>query len=292
MEAAGKRHKTIFSKATIHTVVFSIDAGAAWKGRPRIAILARQTNAPKLFQNPITYTATNEPQTKLIMQRYNSFNQIHKALRALLYDAALSLQQTDFSIKEECDAAIEKVVAILDLFEDHAHHEDNHILPAVFSFEPAVADVFEQEHVTDLELSRSLQLTVAELYRTTRAEEKIRLGKQLAIAFIQFMIFNLNHMAKEEEILNEILWRYYSDAEIKKIEAVIRQNTPAEKQPFVVKWMLRGISNSEAINWLKGLQQQLPAPVFNGILQLAETELPSARFQQIAAHFSEHSLLA
>jgi hypothetical protein len=226
------------------------------------------------------------------MQRYNTFNQIHKALRALLYDTALALQQTDFIVKEECDAAIEKVVAILDLFEDHAHHEDHHVLPAVFLFEPAVADVFEKEHVTDLELSRALQLNIAELYRTTSLEAKGRLGKQLTSAFIQFMIFNLNHMAKEEDILNDILWRYYSDAEIKKIEAVIRQNTPVAKQPFVVKWMLRGLSNNEIISWLKGLQPQLPAPVFDGILTLAEAELPTTRFQQIVAHFSERTIPA
>jgi hypothetical protein len=224
--------------------------------------------------------------------RYNTFNQIHKALRALLYDAALSLQQTDFTIKEECDAAIEKVVAILELFEDHAHHEDNHILPAIFSFEPAIVDAFEQEHVTDLELSRALQLTIAELYRTTTTEDKQRLGRQLTIAFIQFMIFNLNHMAKEEEILNEILWRYYSDEEIKKIEVVIRQSTPAEKQPFVVKWMLRGVSNTEAIAWLKSLQQHLPTPVFQGVLSIAEAELPATRFQKISAHFLEQPVLA
>ena len=221
------------------------------------------------------------------MQRYNSFNQIHKALRALLYDTALSLQQTDFIVKAECDAAVEKVVAVLDLFEEHADNEDTHILPAIFSFEPSIVDAFEQEHVQDLELSRKLHLTIAELYRPTTPVEKQTLGRQLTITFIQFMVFNLNHMAKEEEILNEILWRYYTDDEIKKIEAVIRQSAPAAKQPFVIKWMLRGISNSEAVAWLKGLQQQLPIPVFDGILAIAEAELPASRIQQITAQLAQ-----
>lgn len=219
------------------------------------------------------------------MQRYNTFNQIHKALRALLYDAALTLQQTDFALKTECDAAVEKVVAILDLFENHAHHEDTQVLPAVFAFEPSVADVFEQEHVKDGELSRGLETTIAQLYRTGSLTEKVRLGRELTSGFIQFMIFNLNHMAKEEDVLNEILWRYYSDEEIKKIEAVIRQNTPPEKQPFVAKWMLRGISNTEAVIWLKELQHHAPAPLFQKMFALAEAELPAVRFQQIATHF-------
>ena len=82
------------------------------------------------------------------------------------------------------------------------------------------------------------------------------------------------------------------DEEIKKIEVVIRQSTPAEKQPFVVKWMLRGVSNTEAIAWLKSLQQHLPAPVFQGVLAIAEAELPATRFQKISAHFLEQPVLA
>lgn len=269
----------MLNAAAFHVPLFPVHARRTFKA------CFRETTLPgKLFQNPI-----KQPKH---MQRYNSFNQIHKALRALLYDAALSLQQTDFIVKSECDAAVEKVVAILDLFEEHAHNEDTHVLPAVFSFEPSIVDAFEQEHVQDLELSRALHLTIAELYRATAAVEKQRLGRQLTIAFIQFMVFNLNHMAKEEEILNEILWRYYSDDEIKNIEAVIRQNAPADRQPFVVKWMLRGISNSEAVNWLKGMQQQLPAPVFEGIIAIAEAELPASRFQQITAQLAAPATLA
>jgi hemerythrin-like domain-containing protein len=226
------------------------------------------------------------------MQRYNTFNQIHKALRALLYDAALTLQQTDFALKGECDAAVEKVVAILDLLENHAHQEDNQILPAIFDFEPSVVDAFEQEHVKDGELSRALENTIAELYRSGSLTEKVRLGRQLTSGFIQFMIFNLNHMAKEEEVLNEILWRYYSDEEIKKIEAVIKQSTPPEKQPFVAKWMLRGISNTEAVIWLKELQHHAPPALFQKVFSLAEAELPATRFQQIATHFFSYELSA
>jgi hemerythrin-like domain-containing protein len=224
------------------------------------------------------------------MPRYNTFNHIHKALRALLYNTALCLQQTDFGTKEECDAAVEKVVAVLDLFEAHAQQEDHHILPALFDFEPSVADAFEQEHVKDEKLSQALYATIAEIYRTTVAAEKLRLGRRLTAGFIQFMIFNLNHMAKEEDVLNNLLWRYYTDAEIKAIERVIRENTPPEKQPFVAQWMLRGLSNVETVSWLTEVQQQAPAALFDQIIAMAQSELPGSRFQQIAAHFSKATL--
>jgi hypothetical protein len=40
--------------------------------------------------------------------RYNVFNQIHKALRSLLYDTAVCIQKTDFS-SDAASATIEKV---------------------------------------------------------------------------------------------------------------------------------------------------------------------------------------
>jgi len=56
--------------------------------------------------------------------------------------------------------------------------------------------------------------------------------------------------------------------------------------------MLSGISNSEAIAWLKELQKQLPAPVFEGITAIAEAELPASRFQQIAAQLAAPEAVA
>ena len=46
------------------------------------------------------------PKTKFM--RVNIFNQIHKGLRALLYDTSILLQQTDFSNEEEMETAVKR----------------------------------------------------------------------------------------------------------------------------------------------------------------------------------------
>lgn len=164
------------------------------------------------------------------MQRYNTFHHIHKALRTLLYDAALCLQQTDFTTADQCSAAVEKVVAALELFKEQTHNEDCSVLPAIEMFEPSVADAFRQEHEKARQIANALHQTLAEWYRY-KQEEKIRIGNELTHAFTQFLVFNLNHMAKEE-VLNVFLWRYYSDGEIKKMEMTMRKNMTPEKQSF------------------------------------------------------------
>jgi hemerythrin-like domain-containing protein len=221
------------------------------------------------------------------MERYNSFNIIHKGLRAALYQTALQLQQTDFTEEDAAEEALNKVREIVMLFEGHAHKEDHFILPMIAEYEPSVVATFNSEHEEDEKLGKELNNTVERVLSSTTLLEKLVSGRELTEAFIRFMVFNLNHMAKEENILNKILWRYYSDEEIKAVAGQIGKADPPWIQEFYVTWMLRGINNTEAINWMKAIEKGTPAVVFQTLLQKAEQELPGKRFQTITQSLSE-----
>src|SRR5829696_5368820 len=192
------------------------------------------------------------------MQRVNIFNQIHKGLRASLYNTAIHLQQTDFTVETEADEALNKVKEVVMLFDEHAHKEDKFVLPAISQFEPSLVDSFEQEHVTDLALSAQLSSAVESFNTLLKAADRAKAGKKLNIDFVEFLAFNLKHMAREEDIINKILWRYYSDLEIIQIQQGIVQNTAPWHQDFFSKWMLRGINNTEAALWLRTVERSAP----------------------------------
>lgn len=215
------------------------------------------------------------------MERYNSFNVIHKGLRAALYHTALQLQQTDFTEDEQTEEAVNKVKEIVLLFEGHAHKEDTFVLPAINEYEPSVVAAFEGEHVEDEKLGQELNASVEKVLSSSSAVEKIISGRELSEAFVRFMVFNLTHMAKEEDIINKILWRYYSDDEIKQLDGKIVASVEPWMLNLYSTWMLRGISNNEAINWLKGIRQKSPEVVYKTLVQKAEQELPKKRFEKI-----------
>lgn len=222
-----------------------------------------------------------------IMERYNSFNIIHKGLRAALYQTALQLQQTDFTEEESAGNALDKVKEIIMLFEGHAHKEDHFVLPMIAEYEPSVVAGFNAEHAEDEKLGKELDGAVEKLKSSTSTSQKIVAGRELTECFVRFMVFNLNHMAKEEEIINKILWRYYSDDEIKAVVGQISKADPPWIQEFYVTWMLRGINNTEAINWMKAIEKGVPTVVFQSLLQKAEQELPRKRFQKITQSLTE-----
>jgi hypothetical protein len=223
---------------------------------------------------------------KQIFMRVNIFNQIHKGLRALLYETSILLQQTDFSNKEEMQTAIKRVTLVADLFDDHAHHEDNYILPAIQEYEPSIVDAFEQEHEMDAKLSRALKDSLVALQMASPLVRPDMAGV-LSKTFIQFMVFNLEHMAKEESILNKILWRYYSDEEILGIQRKIVAGLSPWSASVGTRWMMRGLNNPEIIHWLKTVEESAPEAVFQNLFATAEKELSEHRFRQVQEALEE-----
>jgi hypothetical protein len=226
------------------------------------------------------------------MSRFNIFNQIHKALRALLYDTSLVLQQTNFADAQEAGIAIERVKSVVAMFGMHAAKEDNYVLPAIQRYEPSLADAFEQEHVEDHALAEKLRGLLTVYRHAIREEVKIETGQAIHQAFIEFMIFNLEHMAKEEKVLNKILWRYYTDAEILAINRGIVASLEPQEIGASSAWMMRGLGNAEIRDWLSEVEKNAPAPVFAQLFSIAEKELPADRFRKVAESLAQATKVA
>ncbi len=210
----------------------------------------------------------------------------------MLYDTSLTLQQTYFGDAEEAETALEKVRQAVDIFDEHSVHEDHFVFPAIRQYEPSLVDFFELEHVKDLALSEKLRGLLTVYNHAVKTEVKIETGQAINKAFLEFMIFNLEHMAKEETVLNKILWRYYSDAEIIAIYQRIGASILPEEMAVTSAWMMRGMSNAEISGWLKEVEKKAPGPVFTRLFSIAEKELPDDRFRKLLENLTEGTMVA
>lgn len=226
------------------------------------------------------------------MQRYNIFFPVHKGLRAMLFETSLLLQQTTFTDAEEAGCAVECIKTVVAVFESHAHKEDAHVLPAIVAYEPSVVAAFEQEHVEDHQLGENLQRWLTAFAYAIDPLVKQSFGEELTKAFVQFSVFNLAHMAKEEEVINKILWRYYTDAELHGITQKIISSIGPDEMALFSKWMVRGMNNIEISGWLKGIKASAPTPVCGAMLSLAENELPPHRWSVVQDSITEGAMVA
>ncbi|HMI77707.1 MAG TPA: hemerythrin domain-containing protein [Ferruginibacter sp.] len=208
------------------------------------------------------------------MLRYNIFNMIHKALRAMLYDTALTLQQTYFADTAETAEALEKLNSVIVAFEQHGHHEDSILMPLIEKFQRATIASFEQEHIDDRRMGDDL-VHLQNIYHAAQStQERIIAGSAITKAYGDYMIFNLQHMQREEVELNKLLWNYFTDNEIKMINAQIVAVVPPEAMAQTTPWFMQAINSEEAINWLTEVKEKAPAPVFASLFELTETYLP------------------
>jgi hypothetical protein len=225
------------------------------------------------------------------MKRVNIFNQIHKGLRTALYETALVLQRTDFNNELERESAFAAAREVLMLFDEHARKENKYVFPAIQPFEPSVVNSFEQDHKQDHSLTEALEHAMDSFHYLPNEKDKTEAGKNLNRDFVAFMTFNLDHMAREENMVNEILWRYFDDAYILNIQKTIVHNTEPWHNDFFSKWMLRGNNDKDIQSWLKSVQLNSPALVFNTLFKKAEQELTHQRFQKLMTSLSEGAML-
>ena len=207
------------------------------------------------------------------MQRFNTFNMIHKALRAMLYDTALTMQQTYFADTTEAADVFEKMNDVIFAFEQHGMHEDTILMPVIASYDPAMILSFEQEHKEDLSLGNKLKHLQNMYHATETSEEKLMVGSVMIRAFRDYMIFNLEHMQREEVDLNKLLWDHYTDEELLEINERIIATIPPAEMASTSKWFMQAINKEEAKGWLIAVKRSAPDFVFDSLFELTDTYL-------------------
>lgn len=222
--------------------------------------------------------------------RYNSFNQIHKGLRALLFETATDLQRADLSDAEEGRQAIDQLTEVMMLFESHAHGEDHFFNTPLEQKESGMAELFIKEHEEDHRLAQVLENLIDQWKQETSCEGRALVGRNLLYAYYEFIAFNLYHMNKEEIELNANLWKHYTDAEIKSIEQTLVNQIPPQKMAAYARWMIRGINDQELFKWLNEVRHFAPKEVFSMLTSIARENLNGYRFQSLQEKLNEQMI--
>jgi hypothetical protein len=219
--------------------------------------------------------------------RFNPFKQVHQGLRALLYDTAIAIQQTNFTNEEEAGITIQKMELVLTLFHGHAEVEDSMVFPAISVHAPDVVKAFEAEHVKDEALATELEQLMNSYRLCNIAESKVSCGISLLLSFNEFVAFNLQHMNREEIIVNNVLWQHFPDEALLKMVQEIGASIPPEKNQYYSLWMLKGNSNEDVINWLAAVKDTAPSFVYDNLYSLGAANLQKERWSKISNALNE-----
>ena len=218
-------------------------------------------------------------------QRYNIFKRTHKGLRNMLFDAGTKIQQTDFEKAKEANAALEIVKQTTRSFLYHLNKEDNLLYHAVVLYAPYIVAMIEQTNIKDAGLASSLDKIMDQYKDLNTKKEMIAFGIRLQGVFFEFTAAVLQHMNKEETVINELLWTNYTDEQLVALEVeMLKQSTPEACTWYTGK-ILKELSNSEIIVWINGIAEHASSNIIEKLISTTRKVLPIDRWQMIRGKF-------
>jgi hemerythrin-like domain-containing protein len=203
----------------------------------------------------------------------------------MLFDAGARIQQTDFTKAKQADAAIEIVKQTTRSFLYHLSKEDNLLYHSVVLYAPYIVAMIEQTNIKDEKLARSIDKIIEEYKDLTTKNEMISFGLQLQAAFFEFTAAVLQHMNKEETVINELLWSNYTDQQLVALEVeMLKQSTPEACTWYTGK-ILKELSNSEILIWVNGIAEHASSNIIEKLISTTQRVLPIDRWQMIRGKF-------
>jgi hypothetical protein len=178
---------------------------------------------------------------------------IHKAIRRSLFETAMTLGRTDFSVAAEIEAAEHAVTVCLDHLREHAEHEDRHVIPELVRIAPELAQTFSQEHP---ELERA-SIAVESLWPRIAAQtgaERVSLGGELTRRFHALVAAAVLHMDREEREELPVLWDHFTDAELGQLSGRIAADIAPARMAEFGQLMFPALNGSEQ----RAMQQRIP----------------------------------
>jgi hypothetical protein len=142
--------------------------------------------------------------------RYNIFNQVHRPFKLALLHTCIELSKDD-SATTSWSQVICNVKEVISLYKHQVKFEYSYLLPLVFEYEPSVWDIYTIEHQQATNILRGIENLVQLMEASGDQHLKRSIMNEIKSTYNEFMRFNFQHMEDEEEVLNEILWRYYND---------------------------------------------------------------------------------
>jgi hemerythrin-like domain-containing protein len=215
-------------------------------------------------------------------ERFNIYKRTHKALSSLAFEASAKIQQTDFKDAVAAEDAISSVRLAIRSYETHLNQEDCIVYNALSGLAPFIIAMVEQTNRRDLELGLAINDRLDDYSRLYNKGGANAFAQELQTSFFSFTSVLLQHIYKEETVLNEILWNNFSDEQLVAMESVIVTNMkPCEKETYT-RQLLKWLSNQEIIVWICNVMDNGYYHHASDLLQSARTSLPDERWQFIS----------
>jgi len=164
--------------------------------------------------------------------RVDPLTPIHKGIRRSLFETAMALGRTDFTVPQETAAAEQQVALCFGFLREHAEHEDRHTIPEVLQRDRALGETLELAHPRLERLAIEID-SLWPRFAALPAAGRAALGAELCRRFQGFVAEQLLHMDQEERQVVPLLQAAFSDEQLGAMSGrIVASSPPARMQEW------------------------------------------------------------
>jgi hypothetical protein len=202
------------------------------------------------------------------MQRHDLYGPIHKGLRLALSTLVVEIGSTDFADREAARETLAAVRRQMALSASHLAHEEDHIHRALEARAPGATLSLLADHDHHRRAFEAIEAAMQAIEAAADARRPA-LGRDLYLAFSQFVAADFAHMAEEETIILPLLHRLFGDDELIAIEGAIVASLPPEEVIAFMKLAVPAMNGPERVRFLAFVRGGAPAEAFEALLNFA-----------------------
>jgi hypothetical protein len=233
-------------------------------------------------------TITDAPTTDLTstdafrMVAEDLYKDIHKGIRAELFDITSTAGRIDPADKLDRIALAGHVASLKQMLTLHAHHEDSVIDPVLDLHMPDLAQQIEDDHVV-LEARFGMIDELAAATAEAGSPDQRRLAHLLYLELTGFTSAYLAHQLVEERVVMPALEQALGVDAVVGLHMQIVGSIAPDVMARSLSFMLPAMNIDDRTEMLAGMRMSAPPQAFDAVTGLARSVLAPADFASLAA---------
>jgi hypothetical protein len=212
---------------------------------------------------------------------FNSYRDIHKGIRAELFDVTSTAGRLDPADPVSWMALVDHLTDVQNTLTTHAHHEDTFVDPMVVQFDTELAGSIESDHV-HLDGRFAAIREVASAAASYPASDQRPVADLVYLELSGFTSEYLRHQLVEERVVMPALISEFGMEEVLRMHVALVSSIPPQDLAKSLAFMLPAMNVEDRVELVGNIRESAPAPAFQGVWGLARSVLEPADFASLA----------
>lgn len=214
--------------------------------------------------------------------RMNLYAFPHKGLRNVISQLSLTAGNTNCSDQDSLNTLKSLAEEVFTLLKLHAHSEETFVLPALEAKVPGSSEENIAEHA---QLEKEIEVMKQALKTITR-DSPPHLVSNFYVAVSNFHSNYLTHMAMEENKMNALIWKNFTDDELMEQHGKIMSSLTPEQIMMWFKYIIPALNHFERMIIMGGFKANAPTPFFDTVLDMLSGLIKQNEYQQLSTALS------